>query len=341
MKTVFSCAAAAAALLIMNACNKNDRPPLPIEEGRIRVEIGIEGTGATRATGIVTGSEASEAKVNDLQIFVFNGDQLDGYAHGTSTKSLSVSCTAGSRDIYAIVNAPSLANITSSGQLLGTVSTLVEDIRNFRMAGKTTEMLPGSGVVTVPVGRLAARVVLKSIRNGLKNNPETLLIRSVYLTNVAGDVNFGCSPDYVAQTWYNRRGYQHANCLGSFNRDAVDAPVSQGQTYNTAHYFYSMPNAFEPAAGGPWTPRRSKLVIQASIGGTVYDYPILLPALEANHSYEIEMLTITRTGNPDNGREPTSDDDTDEEDLITGKNVTFEITVKPWTVVTVSEGTTI
>ena len=107
MKTVFPYAAAAAALLIMNACNKNDRPPLPIEEGRIRVEIGIEGTGATRATGIVTGSEASEAKVNDLQIFVFNGDQLDGYAHGTSTKSLSVSCTAGSRDIYAIVNAPS------------------------------------------------------------------------------------------------------------------------------------------------------------------------------------------------------------------------------------------
>ena len=73
----------------------------------------------------------------------------------------------------------------------------------------------------------------------------------------------------------------------------------------------------------------------------MYDYPVLLPPLEANHSYEIELLTITRTGNQDNGREPVTDDDTDEEDLITGKDVSFEITVKPWTTVTVTEGTTL
>ena len=341
MKNARPFAAAAATLLLISACNENDRPPLPEDGGRIRVEVGIEGTGATRAVGIVSGSDASEAKVNDLQVFVFNGDRMDGYAHGTNTKSLSVSCTAGPRDIFAVVNAPSLAGITTLDQLLGTVSSLVEDIRNFRMVGKKTENLPVSQTITVQVDRLAARVVLKGIRNGLKNNPETLLIRSVYLTNVAGDVNFGCSPDYVPQTWYNRRGYQHANCLGTFNRDAVDAPVSQGQTYSTAHYFYSMPNAFDPATGGPWTPRRAKLVVQASIGGTVYDYPVLLPPLEANHSYEIELLTITRTGNQDNGREPVTDDDTDEEDLITGKDVSFEITVKPWTTVTVTEGTTL
>ena len=48
MKNARPFAAAAATLLLISACNENDRPPLPEDGGRIRVEVGIEGTGATR-----------------------------------------------------------------------------------------------------------------------------------------------------------------------------------------------------------------------------------------------------------------------------------------------------
>ena len=46
---------------------------------------------------------------------------------------------------------------------------------------------------------------------------------------------------------------------------------------------------------------------------------------------------ITRLGNPDNGDEPNSDDDIDEEKPIVGFDQGFEITVNPWTVVTITE----
>ena len=52
-------------------------------------------------------------------------------------------------------------------------------------------------------------------------------------------------------------------------------------------------------------------------------------------------MTLTRPGNPDNGKEPTLDNDTDEEDVISGKDISFNITVKGWTVVTVTEGTSL
>ena len=207
------------------------------------------------------------------------------------------------------------------------------------MIGSKSETLQKDGNVKIAVDRLAARVVLKGIKNALTNATQaaSFKVLSVYLTNVAGDVDFGHSSSYSVSKWYNRRGYQSANNLGNFTYDSVNKTIASGATNSDAHYFYSMPNGNAGAIGGPWTPRAARLVIKAEIAGVVYDYPILLPALESNKSYEISLVTITRLGNPDDGNEPNSDDDIDEEKPIVGFDQGFEITVNPWTVVTVSE----
>ena len=44
MKNARPFAAAAATLLLISACNENDRPPLPEDGERIRVEVGIVST---------------------------------------------------------------------------------------------------------------------------------------------------------------------------------------------------------------------------------------------------------------------------------------------------------
>ena len=68
------------------SCNKNDFPAASASE-KIRIVVDVEGSGApeTRVTGVTSNSTSTEAKVNSLQIFVFNGDQLDGY--GSSSGS--------------------------------------------------------------------------------------------------------------------------------------------------------------------------------------------------------------------------------------------------------------
>ena len=322
------------------SCSKAGSPAdFPAE--KIRIVVDVEGSGApgTRVTGVTSNSTSSEAKVNSLQIFVFNGEQLDGYGSSSGSLTATASCTAGTRDIWAVVNAPALTSVSSKSQLLATVSDLAAEISNFQMVGSKSETLQKDGNVKITVDRLAARVVLKGIKNALTNAAQaaSFKVLSVYLTNVAGDVDFGHSSSYTVSKWYNRRGYQSANNLGSFTYDAVNKTVDSGASDTEAHYFYSMPNANAAAVGGPWTPRSARLVIKAEIAGTVYDYPITLPALESNKSYEISLVTITRLGNPDDGNEPNSNDDIDEEKPVVGFEQGFEITVNPWTVVTITE----
>ena len=91
--------------------------------------------------------------------------------------------------------------------------------------------------------------------------------------------------------------------------------VSNGDSYNTEHYFYCYPNA---------TATKTRLVIEAEVGGYTYYYPITLNAVEANTAYTYN-LTITKLGSnsPD---VPVADG-----------TVNFTVTVKDWTVQNVPE----
>lgn len=339
MKKISFIVFAAAAFFGLVSCNKDARPA-SVESVPVRLVVGIEGSAGTRVTGIVSNDETSEAKVNSLQILVFNGDALDGYGSSTGSKTATVSCTSGSRDIYAVVNAGSLSGITSKSALLAQVSTLANEPSNFQMIGHKVETLQADGNVTIGVDRLAARVVIRGIKNAISNETLASQFRlvSVYLTNVAGDVDFGKSSSYSVSKWWNRRGYEADNNLGSFTYDAIGVSVAAGASDLTPHFFYTMPNGFPGAVGGQWSPRAARLVIRAEIAGVLYDYPILLPALESNKSYEINLVNITKNGNiDDNHHDPDDPDDIDEENPVVGFEQGFEITVNDWTVVLLGE----
>ena len=346
MKKFFLFTAIAASVLALASCSKDSRKEVSsVEEGTpIRLVVGVDGKAGTKVTGITSNDEATEAKVNSLQVFVFNGDALDGYGTSSASKFAMVSCTSGSRDIYAVVNAPSLASVTSKTALLAAVASIENNVSNFQMIGSKTETLKQDGNVTVGVDRLAARVVIRGIKNALENAAQaaSFKILAVYLTNVAGDINYGKSASYTATAWYNRRGYESANSLGSFDYDEVNANVAAGSTNSTVHFFYSMPNLKDGQVGlapgeTSFTPRRCRLVIKAEIAGSVYYYPILLPAMESNKSYEINLVNISRVGNLDDGSHDADDpDDTDEETPVSGFDQGFQISVNDWSVVLVN-----
>lgn len=326
------------ALALMVSCNKGTDVAEPVGESqKIRLVVGVESGTQTKATGITSNSDATEAKVNSLQVFVFHGDLRDGYAPPVAGKTTTLTCTAGQREIYAVVNGPNLSNVTSKAAFLATVSTLANSISNFEMLGYKQTTLSEGANETIYVDRLAARVVIKGIKNGMD---APFRIVSVYLTNVAGDIDYGKSSGYTVSNWYNKRGYQASNNLGDFTYDQMGAGVGAGATNSTAHFFYAYPNANSALSGGAWSPRATCLVVKLEINNVVYDYPIVLPALESNKSYEINLLTITRTGNPDDGIEPDDNrpTDIDEEEPIEGLEKGFTIEVNPWTTVLLGDG---
>ena len=317
-KSIFAFAAALAALV---ACNKNEATPMQPQKQELLVPceltVGISGA-MTKATAVTT---ENEAKVNNLQIFVFRGDDLDAYASVDNAKELTLSCTAGERVVYALVNAPDYSAVPGKAALLAKVSELsANDLDNFEMVGSKTVTLPQTGTVSIDVNRIASRVVLKKITRNFTSAALQALdftVDAIYLVNVAGNTSYDLTAAPAA--WYNVA--ENKGELASLLSDAPAAPIVNGQSYDTDHTFYGYPNDLAV--------NTTRIVIETTLGETKYYYPINLPEMASNKSYEIEEVKITRPGS-DNPDEPVSFED-----------ASFSVNVIDWTVVPVTEGTTI
>lgn len=341
MKNIFL-SAAVAALMIFPSCNKDEAVPSEQQAKKVSIDVSIvSGATSTKASGTVNTTTAeyhttAEQRVNNLQVFVFRDDVLDGYASVDNSASTSVECTAGTRDIYCLVNAPAtLGSTVSKSALLAAVSELAENPTNFEMVGISTEKNLSSGGDTdieVPVSRLASKIVIKGIENSLRTG-KPMKISRIYISNVAGQVNYGLDVHSPADgKWYNKGGYQASNNLGSFTQDlGLSADVANGATYSTNHYFYAYPND-NPQVNhsGTWTPKRTMLVVQIDYDGKLYDYPIDLGVdLEPNKMYVLNNLKLVNLGNPDDGEEGGDD----EENPVSGSTVQVSVDIVDWSLV--------
>ena len=335
--------AAVAALALFTSCEQKMDIPSQAGAEKVILDINVVSGGqATKVTGNVNTSDTNndtegETKISTLQVFVFAGDVRDGYIAKNVTTSAQVECTAGTRDIYCLINAPtSLNTVVSKSALLATVSTLVNNSENFEMIGfKTNQTVGENSSISIPVNRLAAKIVVKNIENALRAQG-TITIKRVYITNVAGQINYGLDNIAPANgTWYNKGGYRSASGqhIGTFTQDInLNASVIAGAKYTTNHFFYAYPNNNAPAGYSTnWAPKRTMLVVQIQYGGKLYDYPVDLGVdLESNKMYVINNLKLVNLGNEDDGNEG----GTDEENPITGVTAQVSVDIKDWTVVT-------
>lgn len=316
-KSIFAFAAALAALV---ACNKNETAPaVQTPEALIPCELTVGICGSmTKATAVTT---ENEAKVNNLQIFVFRGEDLDAYATVDNAKELTLSCTAGEREVYALVNAPDYSAVSGKTALLGKVSELsASSLSSFEMVGHKAVTLPQATSVEIDVNRIAARVVLKKITRNFTSAALQALdfkVDAIYLVNVAGNTSYDLTA--VPSAWYNVA--ENKGEISHLLADAPESSIANGSSYSTAHTFYGYPNDLSV--------NTTRLVIETTLGTTKYYYPIDMPVMESNKSYEIEEVTITRPGS----------DDPDEP--VSFADASFSVNVLDWTVVPVTEGTTI
>lgn len=316
-KTIASVLALAA---LFSSCNKFEGPQIQSDpEQRYNINVTLGGAAVeieTKLTGDASTVSTNESKINSLQVLVFRGDFLDAYGTANSN-SVSVSCTAGSRTIYAVVNGPNLSGVTSLSALESTMVDLSANSANsFVMSGKTLTTLPGTKSVTVPVSRMVSRIVLKKItRNFTAASLQglTFKVDSIYVVNAAGSFNYAMNA--APGKWYNQD--KDRGDLPALLRDTPGATIANNASYSTPHYFYVMPN--------PGSSKTTKLVIVATLGTQKYYYPVSLPALQYNKSYEIAGVTVKRGGS-DNPDTPVTSDD-----------ISFSVTVAGWTTSNIEE----
>lgn len=326
-KIFFAASFIAAACTV--SCSKEQTEPADNVSGNIndRTELTVGISSSFTKSSTIT--DGDEVKVNTLQVFVFRGDALDAYASAENVSELTLSCTNGERTVYALANAPDMSTISSKSALLASRSNLNNyPGYGFEMIGSKDITLPQTSSVTIDVSRIVSRIVLKQVTRNFTSPALADLefkIDEVYILNVAGDINYGL--DGEPESWHNAGRYD--GTLPDITYDDADAGIVNGDYWSLNYRYYAYPNDSDDSTEEDWCPRRTRLVLKTTLGDQIYYYPITLPELEPNKSYEIENLTITRPGS-DNPDTP-----------VTFQDATFEINVLPWSVVPVTDGVTI
>ena len=287
MKTHYLVIAALAALAL-GSCT---REKADIDGKPVEVNVTILGTAPTRATSV---TYDSESKVGNLPVYVFNNGKLEDYQDAGAAMTAQLTATSGERTVWALVNAPSLKDISTESELKAQVSQLGDNKTDaFVMSGSVRQELKDGGTVPVTVKRLVSRVSVKKISTEFQYAlaGESLTLDGIYLCNVAGDNTYAA--DGTPGTWVNQLGHKDNGLDALLYDQLTSTTVDNSKPYEKEHVFYPYPNPTQDDTyDATWKPRHTLLVVEVTFEGKKGYYPVVLPVLERNKTYVIDELVI-------------------------------------------------
>lgn len=251
----------------------------------------------TEGTRVTENGTSEESAINTLVATAFRPDGvLDGQSSGTAS-SVTVGCTTGERDFIVAANMD--VSSASSRQEMEQIPIAIKDITPSGLpmsAFLHRKVEPVNPTVTVQLKRLVSKSYIKSITLDMESERLASLpfcLTAAYNTNVAADASIdgSFSGDYVNKlSWKGE--------AASMTRDDIDLDMTKGQKYDTPHSLYMLPNpqdedSFDRTS---WSPRHTRTVVEATLGGTTYFYPVTLPVIGRNTSYQFENILIARAG---------------------------------------------
>lgn len=313
MKKVFIAMAAIAAMA--SSCTKEEiaKEEIPLQESE--VHISFVNDVQTRATGQGHGVHDDDNSINSLEIFIFRVNEggaddglLDGYKKLTEDElknlsNISMKTTTGKKVIYAIANShntdwPDGISREKVEQMMAYLHK--EDVKNFIMFAANEKTLQPETTVNMVLVRMVSRVTLNSVQVSFAGTPlEGTPLQNVkaYLTNVQAqkrlldgsgtDLKVVNSKKYVAE---DMAGIKMQGML----YDELAGSISE-TTHTTPHYFY----CYENNRGTETDDNRfTRLVIEGTLDGVTYYYPVAIKNLRRNSCYSIDVK-IYRPGSLD------------------------------------------
>lgn len=320
-----------AAVPLISSCTKvlsSDFDPNKGEKYAVKVRV------VRPSTKAIVADPGQDLNVNSLQVFAFLNGVLEEYGEAHDD-SLTISCTQGVRTFYALVNAPSLKNtVDTEDELLAVTSDLANSsLTSLEMIGSKEEDISKTNkTVKIEVKRLASRIVVSKITKSFASaslQNQDFKVKRIYLVNASVKAKYGTSSTPVQ--WCNKKQFDET-LLADYKKFMIDTVNTKVDTeYATAHTFYCYPNdtATDSNSNDDFTPRFTRLVIEAELGSQICYYPINLPDLKSNTSYNISNIKITKPGS------------TSPDEPVTEVNCEVTIVVKPWDNVSVTDGTTV
>lgn len=319
----------------LNSCNKDENKQKSLEGVPTTVTVSInDGVSKTEPSNVETKTIGSikpenENKINSIQVFIFRKDGiLEATSRCENSTSVNVKCTSGIKDIYAIVNTPSINNITTLEQLKSYDANLKDNANsNLMMIGNLLNynlLAKGVNNVSIDVKRIVARISIKNIKAEFSEvyKDASLKIEEIYVINAVGKTNLSVKNEEtrnkIASDWINKGKYNKEVPELTYDKLANNT-IRNSESYNKTHYFYVFANnTKKDSFDDKWCDRFTRLVVKAKVNNILSYYTVNIKNIERNKLYTITDLIITRPGK----------DQPDIEETET--NCNFKIKVAPW-----------
>lgn len=269
------------------------------ETAFLEVRLASEETKASDEGG------GEENSVSGYQVLIYDMSSrtLEAYQKpDPSAVSVSLRCTTGPKEVIVLANAPDVSRIVSYDAFIKTRSSLADNsLGRLVMEGHASPDLTASGgSITVDIRRIVSKVVLDGINIDFEQDAYDemdFILKKAYLTNVAADKTYLAEvPDPTR--WYNQIVRTSVPEADEMIYEALgDVNLKGTRKYTARHHFYCYPNSCTADTFSPevWSPRPTRLVIEAVLGSVLYYYPISLPELKQNTRYHVS-LNIVRPG---------------------------------------------
>ena len=253
---------------------------------------------ATRALGV---APEEETRINSVQLYIFNNEGTLIQRITGIRDEYEVILPDGCCTFYCFVNAPELPVAPSSAEeLLKCESYLWNNSRgSFQMTGTTTVEIDSDLELEIIVQRMVAKVEC-IIRTEFGNSHLAGMpfkVHRIYLTNVTGKNNYALTAMQGDDgLWYNKMEYQQSSCDNLICGKLIDRPMADGDSLVVGETLYPYPNSSTDCFDRKlWSARKTRLVIEASLGETLWYYPVTMENTFAN-TYYFYDITITREG---------------------------------------------
>ena len=310
-------------ILLLAGCHRAELPGVDVV-----FSIGEE----TRLTD--TGGEGT---AGGWTLLLYRDGQLTECGSSSGGTAIRKRLAAGGYTAFAVVNPPAgfrPENYTTLQELEKTASDLADNAPgHLVMAGSRTVSVPvpEGEIQRIGVDRLVCKAGIRKISVAFTDPllaERPFRLKALYLTNCYGKSRYGHdleASDILSDNvlWHNRMGFQSdADVDGLLAEMGIDVPVTTASSHTQDHYFYYYPNPIPETLdtrSETWARRRTRLVIEAEIGGRTYYYPVTLPASSRNRTYIIEEAVIRKLGS----RDP-------EKDEPGAIDVTFSTSTEDW-----------
>ena len=287
-----------------------------------------DGADGTRA------ESSGESEIRRWALLLFQDGRFVDFSLSNSPGPITRTMPAGTYVAYAVANYPESSFHPEAFRVTedlteGTVDLFDNTPGAPVMFGKTDLTVPSGQSPSISVERLVCKAGIRKISVDLTDPSlagQPFVLKGIFLTNCCRSTRYGADPSLEnlsesESDWYHPMGQKlSGNAL--LAASGLDSAITPQTPYRVTHSFLYYPNPTSPESdthATGWSPRCTRMVIEAQIGNRTCYYPVTLPPISRNRTCMAEEAIIRRVGSAD-----------PEQEIPDAVEIVFNATLQPW-----------